>query len=283
MGNSFARLGLPGARHGAGMLVVACVACVTGIACALDSSGLGSSAGSIGSAGSRATSEGSDGDAEVSGETQASGEASGESDDPSTTTTTPPGETSTGDKPDPTDDGGDHTTGVDPCSAAPPFQLALDANQAVLAGSMAKGGLFDGKVYVYGETAADGSASFAIDLPCTDEYMVWAEVYDAEPGPLDLPLYASDPGDAFEVEIGGIVTEWLYGCQWDVFDTWGTLAVSTSPDCLSNDKVVMSLVAGQHTLTITPLEGGAHAGGLSPGSVAALSRVIITNDLENAP
>lgn len=254
-------------------------------ACSLDSSGFGTSAGSIGSAGGPTSSDSGGGSSDTSSETHASddGESEATTADPATTAP-PPTDGSTSDASATSDDGPDITTGADPCEMAPPFLLQLDPMQATLSGSMAQGGTLDGRDYVYGETVDDETvATFQIDLPCSDEYMVWAEVYDAEPGPLDLPLYASDPADAFEVSIGGIVTEWRYGCQWDVFDTWGTFAVSISPDCILNDKVVMSLVAGRHTLAIKPLEGGAHTGGLTPGSVAAFSRVYITNDLDNPP
>jgi hypothetical protein len=257
---------------------------VTLVACALDSSGLGTSAGSIGSAGTTTSAEG-DGAGETSSETSASVEGASEVTTADVVTTeTSPSDDTTSAAAETGDEGPDITTGADPCSMAPPFLLQLDASTATLTGSMALGGTLDGRTYAYGETVdAQTMASFAIDLPCSDEYIVWAEVYDAEPGPLDLPLFESDPADVFEVEIGGIVTEWRYGCQWDVFDTWGTFAVSASPDCILNDKVVMSLVAGQHTLSIKPREAGEHTGGLTPGSVAAFSRVYITNDLDSPP
>lgn len=252
-------------------------------ACSLDSSGFGSTAGSVGSADSRGTSESSDGGESSSSTAPGTSEAQ-ESTGAPESTTQPATSDGTTTEPQPTsDDGHDPTTDADPCSAPPPFTLELGADEAVLSGTMALGVLFDGTTYVYGEIAEDGTATFDVELPCGDDYMVWAEVFDAEPGPLDLPLYTSDPGDALRVEIGGVVTQWSYGCQWDVFDAWARLAVSTSPDCITNDKVVMSLVGGQHTLTIAALEGGEHTGGLSPGSVAAFARVFITNDLENSP
>lgn len=245
-------------------------------ACGLDSSGLGHASGTLGTATAPATSTGED---------DSGGLASSSTSDPipTTTSTTMAATTApsddTGSTSDATDTA-DLTTGPppDPCLDNPPITLMLDAAAATLVPPMTFDTLLDGTGYFYSETANEGTASFDIDLPCGGEYMIWADVYDGEPGPIDTQIIDGDPADAIRIEIGGIATDWLYGCQTPGIDLWSRQALSVNANaCITNDRVVLPLVKGAHTLTVTALEAGTHSDGLTPGDVAAVARVFVTN------
>lgn len=258
--------------------IAACleVACPWVAACGLDSSGLGHASGTLGTASvtGSGTSSSTGSDAGDTGEGASSTAA-----DPVTTTTTTPSDDTTGSTGDATDTA-DLTTGapVDPCLDNPPITLMLDAAAATLVPPMTFDTLIDGTGYFYSEAANDGTASFEIDLPCGGEYMVWADVFDGEPGPIDTQIISGDPADAIRIEIGGIATDWLYGCQTPGIELWSRQALSVNANaCITNDRVVLPLVKGAHTVTVTALEGGAHSDGLTPGDVAAVARVFITN------
>ncbi|MBL8947218.1 MAG: hypothetical protein JNK45_28855 [Myxococcales bacterium] len=246
-------------------------------ACGLDSSGLGHASGTLGTATAPAASTGEDstGDAEASTTAEPIPTTTATS---ATSATSATGEdtSSTGD----VTDTADLTTGPppDPCLDNPPITLMLDAAAATLVPPMTFDTLLDGTGYFYSETANEGAASFEIDLPCGGEFMIWADVYDGEPGPVDIEIIDGDPADAIRIEIGGIATDWLYGCQTPGIDLWSRQALSVNANaCITNDRVVLPLVKGAHTLTVTALEAGAHSDGLTPGDVAAVARVFITN------
>ncbi len=256
-------------------------------ACGLDTSGIGNASGSLvsGTTGATSGADSVDSSTTAAGTTAHGGTEGDDTTAAATTVNSDPADADTGSSGDDASSSTTTTEPVDPCADNPPFTLVLEANTAVLTPPMAQGTLLDGTTeYVYGETANAGGASFEVELPCTDEYMVWADVFDGEPGPDDIAFWAGDPADALRIELGGVVTEWTYGCQTAGPGLWSRQAVSTHDfGCLIDDKVVYDLDAGTHTLSIVPLEGGGHTGWIIPGDVAAVERVIITNQLRVQP
>ncbi|MFO0631585.1 MAG: hypothetical protein U0168_01905 [Nannocystaceae bacterium] len=263
----------------------AALGAATMIGCSLDSGGLGHASGvgsasvgqsdtassdgggatsSSGAGGSSGTSGTGDGDDGSSGATAASESGT----DASTATA---GESSSGAPP-------------DPCLDNPTITVTLQAADATLTGDVMLAAQLDGTQYVYGETASGGTATFDFSLQCAGDYAVWLRVYDGEPG-LDTQIIPGNPADAVRVDVTGLVTDFRYGCQTLGAPFWSWQAVSDNGNaCLSNDRVIHSLVAGQHYVELSMLEGGMFSGdGFSPGEVAAVSQIIVTNDLDYEP
>lgn len=263
------------------------VAIASLVACSLDASGFGhtSGSGSIGGA------EASTGPVETgTGEPSSS---DGTSSGVATTTTTTSGTTASSEVTGELDDGDTSSSGdeqgettssggmVDPCSVAPPFELTLEADAAVLGGTMMLGALDNGQQYVYSTEADTGTATFSFQVDCPGTYAVWALVYDADP----LILDAFDEGagaDRMQVDVDADNTDWRYGCQTGLL-AWSWQAVGTNNGLCTNDqRKEYALAPGDHTVVFTPSEGGMH-GGTTPGDTAGLMRITITNNLDFAP
>ncbi|MBK8234231.1 MAG: hypothetical protein IPK74_01620 [Deltaproteobacteria bacterium] len=185
---------------------------------------------------------------------------------------------------DPTPGGSSTTEPTDPCADHPPQSVTLMADQATLAGDMMLASLYDGTTYVYAETAGMGTATFAFDLQCADDFAVWMLVFDREPG-LDTALVPGNPADSAHVDVTGAATDWRYGCQNLGAPPWSWQAVSENGDnCISNDRITFALPAGSNTITVSMLEGGTWSGNtISPGDVAAVKQILVTNDLDFEP
>lgn len=253
-------------------------------ACAFDSSGNSQVSGVVSSttAVGGTHDDGSDATSEAigsSGDDAASATGGGSSDPTMADVTTAPDTTG-----DPTVAESSTTEPIDPCLDHPPQSVTLMADQAALAGDMMLAGLYDGTQYVYAETAGMGTATFSFDLQCPDSFAVWMLVFDREPG-LDTAIVPGNPADSAHVDVTGSATDWRYGCQNLGQTPWSWQAVSVNSDnCLSNERVTYSLSAGSNTITISMLEGGTWSGDtISPGDVAAVKQILVTNDLDFEP
>lgn len=185
------------------------------------------------------------------------------------------------------DDGTSTGPAVDPCDAPPRVTLELDLSAASLDETMHEGSIAAVGAYAYSEQAGSGTVSFDFELMCEDEYRVWAQVHDPEAGNRDLGSYV-DP-DSFAVSIDERATvQWWFGCQMSGTNprggaAWQWLSVRGSEFCIPTDYRPV-LTAGAHQLRLTNLEAGVHqVSGDEIGYVAAVSRVVITNDPAYAP
>ncbi len=168
------------------------------------------------------------------------------------------------------------TAAVDPCDSPPTVMLQQTADQGVVVPPMQIFG-----TVAYSEIAESGTISFTFAADCADEYAIWVQVYDGEPGPFDL--LPGEFADSYYVEVDGSGSEvnWDYGCD-TVATPWSWQAISThGPDCSDDSMAVFDFAAGQHTLEFRNAEAG-DATELPP-TAAMLSSVIITNDLDYHP
>ncbi len=244
-------------------------------ACGYDSSGLGSASGATPNSGGN--SDGTSGSTESTGaDDLEDADGSGDPDDGSTGDSADSSGTSG-----PADSTGD--TGPMPvdCENPPLFVAEFDASDAILEPPMALGNNSDEGRYAYSEVANQGRASFPFTVPCLDEYWVFARVYD--PGVGATGLDAGEPdsfGVAFDDDVPAV---WLYGCQtWDMELggwLWAWLPVVSHAVCIE-DSFRKTLGAGTHVFHLGNREAGNHQplGGDYIGEVAAVSRVVITND-----
>lgn len=181
---------------------------------------------------------------------------------------------------------GDHdngTTGVvDECADPPQFVLSIPADQAVLVAPMMLDAQ-NGTPYAYSETAQMGTASFTFEVPCPQQYWFHGFVYDGTPGQWDL---SGDNGaDSYAVEIAGTNAGWFYGCQTGglLVPQWQWQPISSNAGCIiADDKVVVALPAGEHTLTLFNNEAGTN-GADDPGTAAAIAALVVTNDPNYSP
>lgn len=197
------------------------------------------------------------------------------------------GATSTGEPDDGTTAGASTGRAVDPCDDPPQVTIELDLSAASLDEAMNEGSIPAVGTYAYSEQAGAGTVSFDFELMCEDEYRVWAQVHDPEAGNRDLGSYI-DP-DSFAVSIDERATvQWWFGCQMSGTNprggaAWQWLSVRGSQFCTPTDYRPV-LTAGAHQLHLTNLEAGVHqVSGDEIGYVAAVSRVVITNDPGYAP
>lgn len=188
----------------------------------------------------------------------------------------------------PTDgDSGTTTTPDDPCDPPPLVVHEIDLSTALLDTDMSEGTLASIGTYAFSETAELGSVSFGFDVECEDRFQVWALVHDPQTGFTDLGTFM-DP-DSYRVGFDAdTTTPWLYGCQMtgatlDGGPAWAWLSVRDNPFCVTSEFRRL-LEPGPHRFRVVNLEEGTYApAGEQIGSVAAISRVIVTNDPSFSP
>jgi hypothetical protein len=285
--------------------IAACGWLSLALACSFDASGLGDTPGAPDLSTSLAASTGgsSSTGAPVTGTEAVTGSGTGDGTsgavDPSTGAPDPT--TSTGTPPDPTTGDGttttgattttgddttttgvdmttglpDQTTGPDPCESVSKVKvLALDAT---ISEPMVKVVSMMGNegTVVYSQVAEMGTADFAVSLECPGEYAVWARVLDQNPG-----INGSDP-DSFHLRIdGGVEQTWFYGCQTDGMSSgyrWLRTGILDTP-CNESVALTPNLTAGTHNFMFRNREA---SNGF--GHVAALSRLLVTTDMDYVP
>ena len=175
----------------------------------------------------------------------------------------------------------DDSSQGDVCSDPPFFKQVVNAEEAFLSDPMMLWTPPGDESFVATLQDDAGVASFFWDAPCGDDYWLWARVWDDMPGALD------DGPDSFEVGLadGGSST-WLYGCQTaTVFNgAWHWLKVQESFTCLFDEDVIQYHAdAGPRVFTFEGLEGGTYNAADPPGELAAISRILITNDPDFVP
>jgi hypothetical protein len=180
------------------------------------------------------------------------------------------------------DEGSSSTSGhpVDPCDELAPFVIELDVTQALLAAPMQLGKDASEGPYAYSEVAEQGRASFELQVPCETEVLAWGRVYD--PGVGIDALDTSQP-DSFLVAFDDEAdTEWWYGCQ--MMDAglsggaWSWEQLMDNSSCMRAD-FRRTLSPGTHLLHVTNREPGSYA----TGEIAAVARVVLTNDPTYVP
>ena len=181
-----------------------------------------------------------------------------------------------------TDEGTQETTGSSSMCADPPFfkEIVLAENAFVVA-PMQK--WTPPGVPGFAATLEDdgGTATFVWTPPCSDTYFLWARVWDLEPGPFN--------GGPDSLRVGlldGGETPWNYGCQTATtfIAQWHWLRVQESLSCLFDEDVIeYSTDAGATAFVFTGIEGGTYDAASPPGELAAIARILITNDPSYVP
>jgi len=183
------------------------------------------------------------------------------------------------------DETSDSSTGEPPdaCdqSPLPFFKQVVNASDAIVIAPMSKRpAAVVGGECVASDVADQGTANFLFSAPCNDEYYVWGHVWDLQPNLPDV----SKP-DSYDVAVdGGGTTEWAFGCQ--TFGTapgWRWARIEESTVCIDPDPLRFTTTPGTHTINFYNLEAGASGRGMPPGEVAAIARVMITNDPTYVP
>ena len=206
-----------------------------------------------------------------------------DSDDDGIGTLTAPTSTDEGDDTDAGEESaGEDSTGpmVDPCDSPDFFSVIVTAGDpgVTITAPMAS---FDepdlpGGLYFASEVEEEGLAEFPWEAPCNDEYFLWARVWDETGGAgLDDPdsyyVQMDDGGEAF----------WRYGCQTNpIFPepSWYWVRVQESLTCIDIDPVSYMIDAGPHVARFRNRESGSHDDMNPPGEIAAITRVLVTND-----
>lgn len=174
---------------------------------------------------------------------------------------------------------------VDPCAGPPSVIIEMGVEEATISNPMLTGSV-GGQSYAYSEATMEGTASFEFDVPCQDEYRVFARVYDPNIG----IAVGSDPDSYMVAFDDDGPLPWRYGCQ-TLFSTvaiflWDWLPIETHDQLCGSTEFGKTLSAGTHTLHVINRENGNHDVGVLPGdigNVAAISRVVITSDPGYSP
>lgn len=122
-----------------------------------------------------------------------------------------------------------------------------------------------------------GTAEFKFDVPCLDDYAVWARVYDDWDG-----THESGDPDTYYVRVsGGDEFTWYYGCQtFGAPNNWGwrRVRVLSGNDCNVFTEWTPQLGPGSHSIRLRNREGER-----GNGVRAAVARVILSNDPNFVP
>lgn len=122
-----------------------------------------------------------------------------------------------------------------------------------------------------------GTVEFTVDIPCVDEFAVWARVYDGDPGVHDF----GDP-DSYYVRVdGGSEITWFYGCQtWEASQEWGWYRTRGANGGTCGEAVdwTLPLGPGAHTIRFRNRESQTNE-----GIRAAIARIFVTNDPSYVP
>jgi hypothetical protein len=121
-----------------------------------------------------------------------------------------------------------------------------------------------------------GNVEFAFNVPCADDYMVWARVYDGYKGEQQF-----EPDSFYAKVSGGDDFTWRYGCQsasdtesW----TWKRVRQMTGDGCDETVEWTLPLAPGTHSIRLRNREGQT-----GNGVRAAVARVLLTNDPNLVP
>lgn len=131
--------------------------------------------------------------------------------------------------------------------------------------------------YASSPIAELGTADFAFEVPCADDYVVWGRVFDGDPGPPG----ANDPDSFYVTADDGAEAGWFYGCQTEFLQgSWSWLKIRTvrSVTCDGPVDLSLALAAGTHHVELRNREPE-NAMGLRAG----IARMLITNDLDHVP
>lgn len=122
-----------------------------------------------------------------------------------------------------------------------------------------------------------GTAEFKFDVPCADDYAVWARVYDGWDGTHN----SGDPDSYYAKVNGADEFPWFYGCQtFGADEDWGWRRVRSidSNDCNEYADWTLPLMQGSYYIRLRNREGER-----GDGIRAAVARVILSNDPNFVP
>lgn len=124
-------------------------------------------------------------------------------------------------------------------------------------------------------SANQGTVDFTINVPCSDNYILWGRVVDQYVGAHDY-----DP-DSFFVNAGGLgEVTWIYGCQTDGNQfkwSWERVQQNFNSSCNGPAAVTVPLAAGTHHIVLRNRESE------NDGARAGIARLIVTNDPNFVP
>lgn len=194
--------------------------------------------------------------------------------------------TTTG-QPDPSTSGPDETTGAPDDStttgapACPQFyKQIVTVEQAMVVAPMGKhDSMVEDSVVAYSGVMEAGLINFPVTPPCDGPVAVWARVLDANPGSNGQ----GDPDSFYPHVDNEAETGWFYGCQTGGLedDEYYWLRVRggmVGQQCNTYPDWTPQLSAGPHTVTLRNREGQNQQ-----LAVAAVSRVLVTSDLNYVP
>ena len=225
---------------------------------------------------------------------ESGGDATGAGSEDGIGTLTTPTSTDDGNDSDATDDttgagegSGEEDTGpVDMCANPPFFKQIVTAGDDGVVFSQPMASYTDtnlpGETYFASGVEDEGIAEFPWDAPCDDEYFLWARVWDDVGG----AALNNDPDSYYVIMDDGGETFWRYGCQTNPIlptPSWYWVRVQESITCIDIDQISYPIDAGGHVAYFRNREDGSHDDGDPPGRIAAITRVLITNDPNYVP
>ena len=218
------------------------------------------------------------------------GDGTADGDDDGIGTLTAP--TSTDDGDDSTDAGeasaGEDSTGpmVNPCDNPPFFKQIVTAGDLGVVFSAPMTSYTDatlpGETYFASPVEEEGVVEFPWDAPCNDEYFLWARVWDDVGG----AAIDNDPDSYYVTMDDGGESFWRYGCQTNPIlptPSWYWVRVQESLTCIDVDPVSYPIDNGSHVAIFRNREEGTHDDGDPPGRIAAITRILVTNDPTYVP
>lgn len=145
------------------------------------------------------------------------------------------------------------------------IHLGLEAESGTLVSPMVL--VTDSQVparkYVWSTTPNKGTATYTIDIPKTDTYVIWAKILGVKFNSDSFTVSVDGQMDIFDAAEGKQSPNW----QWSVVNGRGT-----SGAVMSLNPRTFNLTAGKHTIVV----GGRE-------SQAGLDRIIVTNDRDYVP
>ncbi len=174
---------------------------------------------------------------------------------------------------------GGESGGMGGCFPASAFVEKLLVADATVTPPMQTDTSFSQGEYAFSEISKMGTVEFTFELECPGSFVIWAVVWDAQPG-----AHGSDP-DSFAVRHdGGLEAAWAYGCQTELLrdDEYWSWQQVRKRDVISgcvgvSSTYTMALDAGVHTISFRNLEGE------EDGDHAGIARILVTNDIFYVP
>jgi hypothetical protein len=207
------------------------------------------------------------------------GEGEGESGPPPSTSgpSLPPGEAEGGHRLDfgaPPTSGSEDGMQID-CDGASTFELTIE--DAMVFDPMQSDNADGVGLAAYSMESDAGDVDFIVDIVCPGPYYVHALVADSWGG-----VHSGQDPDSYDVSWPGGSATWFYGCQTEEIGAgwhWlGLMSGVVGGYCDETTRPELALAEGSHTIRFHNREGMTW-----DGYVAAIARVVVTNDASYQP